>query len=121
MKSVLQGEGTASCMITNSLVLKIQLADEDDLLYQFIDVAEQKVDEIIQVPVTHVYNENSDEEEMAFFLQDDDKKETPYFISEFIRDGYPAIGNDSGVLPFWMGEGLPVGRITEMYGKNIIK
>lgn len=121
MKTVLQGEGTATMSITNSLVLKIQLADEDDLLYQFYDVVDHKPSEIIQVPVTHVHNEDSGEEEMAFFLQDDDKKETPYFISEFVRDGYPAIGNDSGILPFGIGEGLPVGRITEMYGKNIIK
>lgn len=121
MAAVLQGEGTATMVVTNSLVLKIQIADEDDLFYQFLDVVEQKAYDIIQVPITHVYNEDSEEEEMAFFLDSDEKKETPYFISEFIRDGYPAIGNDSGILPFGMGEGLPEGRITEMYGKHIIK
>lgn len=92
MAAVLQGEGTATMYISNVAVLKIQLADEDSIFYQFLDVADQKAYEIIQVPIVYLYDEDDLEDKMAFFLKDDINEETPYYISEFMRDSFPAIG-----------------------------
>lgn len=92
MAAVLQGN-TATMSITNVSVLKIQLdpANPDTLFYQFLDVADQKAYEIIETDITYAYNEDSEETEICFYLDSDTRKETPYFLSEFIRDGYPAI------------------------------
>ena len=92
MTDVLQGEGTATMYISNVAILKIQLADEDNISYQFIDVADNKADEIVEVPIVYLYDEDDLEDKMAFYLKDDVNQETPYYISEFMRDSFPAIG-----------------------------
>lgn len=92
MAAVLQGDNTATQSITNTMALKIQLADDETLFYQFLDVADKKAYDICQTTVQYIYNPDSDEEEMGFYLANDTKEETPYFISEFVRDNYPAIG-----------------------------
>lgn len=127
MADVLQGEGTASMYISNVALLKIQLADEDSISYQFFDVADNKPDEIVQVPIVYLYDEDDLEDKMAFYLKDDTEQETPYYISEFVRDDFPAITSwlPKGVpaqgidlLPDGIGKGLPEGRITEVYGRT---
>lgn len=92
MAAVLQGDNTATCSITNSLALKIQLADDETLFYQFLDVADEKAYDICQTTIQYIFNEDSGEEEMGFYLANDIKEETPYFISGFMRDNFPAIG-----------------------------
>ncbi len=68
------------------------MADEETIFYQFLDVVDEKAYDICQTTVQYIYNEDSGEEEMGFYLANDPKEETPYFISGFVRDGYPAIG-----------------------------
>lgn len=86
MADILTGN-TASMPLSNIGGIKIKLIDDESLLYQFINMGEA------YEPVTAeiVYAENVDAE-------DDDEDnfapcfyvgETQFFLSEFIRDGYP--------------------------------
>lgn len=90
MAAVLTGN-TATKVISNVAVLKIQLIDDERLFYQFLDVADQKAYEIVEAEITVAPNESSEETEFCFYLDSDKEKDTPYFLSEFIRDGYPAL------------------------------
>jgi hypothetical protein len=89
MAAVLSGH-TATMVITNSLVLKIQLIDQDRLFYQFLDVADEKAYDIVEAEIASTTNDE-DELDLCFYLSDDEQKDTPYYLSEFIRDNYPQI------------------------------
>jgi hypothetical protein len=101
MAAVLKGN-TATMSISNVAILKIQLIDDENLFYQFLDIADQKAYDIVQASILYSPNPDvdlsDDDYSPCFYLDADTDQETPYFLSEFIRDTYPEIQGD-GSLP----------------------
>lgn len=94
MAAILKGN-TATMSISNTGVLKIQIINEDQLFYQFLDIADQKAYEIVEAEIEYAVDSDRLEDDAevfpCFYLDGDTDKETPYFLSEFMRDGYPAL------------------------------
>jgi hypothetical protein len=89
---ILHGEGVASMMICNTVVLKIRIKDEDTVEYQFIGIDDETVDPIEETKIQYEPDDNRPEDDAelhpCFYTS---TGAGPYFISDFVRDNYPNI------------------------------
>lgn len=82
---ILSGPNTATCVLSNSHALKIQLIDSDRLYAQFIGT--EQPSPIVECEIEFVFHEDTNQPEPCFYYEND-KTQQPYYLSDFIRDDF---------------------------------